>query len=112
MNSEQQTFLPAYQHLLTISQQMLMLAQQAQWEQLLIVELDYHQAVGQLTALGAIAGLPEPLQHKLTNMLQTILRDEREIRQLMHRRTNQLATSIRQTTQQQQLQCYYNRVEQ
>lgn len=112
MNSEQHSFLPAYQHLLTISQQMLMLAQQAQWEELLIVEQDYRQAVGQLTALGAIAGLPEPLQQKLTNMLQTILRDEREIRQLMHSRVNQLATFIRQTVQQQQLQCYYNLVEQ
>ncbi len=46
MNSEQQIFLPAYHHLLTISQQMLMLAQQAQWEELLIVEPDYRQAVG------------------------------------------------------------------
>lgn len=72
----------------------------------------YRQAVGQLTALGAIAGLPEPLQQKLTNMLQTILRDEREIRQLMHNRVNQLATFIRQTAQQQQLQCYYNPVAQ
>ncbi|SPP31069.1 Flagellar protein FliT [Arsenophonus endosymbiont of Aleurodicus floccissimus] len=87
MSSEQQTFLYAYQ--------------QAQWEQLLIVEPDYRQAVGQVTALGSIIGLTEPLQHKLTKMLQTILRDESEIRQLMHSRVNQLATSIRQTTQQQ-----------
>ncbi|MFS1564023.1 MAG: flagellar protein FliS [Candidatus Arsenophonus phytopathogenicus] len=57
------------------------------------------KAVGQVTALGAIAGLPEPLQQKLTNMLQTILRDESEIRQLMHSRTNQLATFIRETAQ-------------
>lgn len=98
--------------MLTNRQQMLMLAQQAQWEELLIVEPDYRQAVGQVTALGAIAGLPEPLQHKLTKMLQTILREESEIRQLMHSRVHQLTTFIRQTAQQQQLECYYNPVEQ
>ncbi|WP_334468341.1 flagellar protein FliT [Arsenophonus sp. PmNCSU2021_1] len=65
-----------------------------------------------MTALDPIAGLPEPLQHKLPKMLQKILREESEIRQLMHSRVHQLTTFIRQTAQQQQLECYYNPVEQ
>lgn len=111
MNSEHQPFLAAYQHLLAISQQMLTLAQLEQWEQLLISENDYQQAVAQVTRLGSTTALPEPLRHQLTELLQTILTNESEIRQLMENRMNELATIIKQTAQQQQVQSRYGEIE-
>ncbi|WGO82645.1 flagellar protein FliT [Arsenophonus apicola] len=111
MYNEQHTFLNAYQHLLTISQQMLSLAQQAQWEQLLVSENVYQQAVDQVTALGSIADLAEPLCHQLTGLLQAILTNENAIRQLMESRMNELSVLIKQTAQQQQLQLRYSETE-
>ncbi|HGJ5864388.1 flagellar protein FliT [Arsenophonus nasoniae] len=111
MNSEHQPFLSAYQHLLTISQQMLALAQLGQWEQLLVSEKGYQQAVEQVTALGSIAGLSKPLSHQLTELLQAILTNENAIRQLMERQMNELAQLIKQTAQQQQLQSRYGEFE-
>ncbi|MFV9997819.1 MAG: flagellar protein FliT [Arsenophonus endosymbiont of Dermacentor nuttalli] len=45
--------------------------------------------------------LSEPLRHKLTELLQAILTNENEIRQLMEIGMNELATLIKQTVQQQ-----------
>ncbi|WGL99389.1 flagellar protein FliT [Arsenophonus sp. aPb] len=111
MYSKQHTFLSAYQHLLTISQQMLSLAQLDQWEQLLVIENVYQQAVDQVTALGSIADLAEPLCHQLTELLQAILTNENAIRQLMESRMNELAQLIKQSAQQQQLQSHYREFE-
>lgn len=87
---------------------MLTLAQQAQWEQLLMAENGYQQAVGQITALGSITTLPEALRHQLTELLQGILTNENAIRQLMKSRMNELAALIKQGAQQQQVHSYYD----
>ncbi|HGJ5875307.1 MAG TPA: flagellar protein FliT [Arsenophonus sp.] len=56
-----------------------------------------------MTVLSSIAVLSELLRHKLTELLQAILTNENEIRQLMEIRMNELAALIKQTAQQQQL---------
>ncbi|MCO7511181.1 flagella biosynthesis regulatory protein FliT [Serratia fonticola] len=95
-----QQLLSAYQHIHTLSEQMITLAQAGQWDALIEMEIIYVQAVEKTAQL---AGIPEPsssLQDILRGKLQQILKNETELKRLMQLRMDELTVLIGQSTRQ------------
>ncbi|MGL5387516.1 MAG: flagella biosynthesis regulatory protein FliT [Serratia sp. (in: enterobacteria)] len=95
-----QQLLSAYQQIQTLSEQMIALAQAAQWDALIEMEVIYVQAVEKTAKLVAIAELSPALQGILRNKLQQILNNETELKRLMQQRMDELRVLIGQSTRQ------------
>ncbi|WP_431221976.1 flagella biosynthesis regulatory protein FliT [Serratia sp. L9] len=97
---QQQKLLSACQQILTLSNQMIALAQSGQWDALVELELDYVQAVEKTAEFASISGSSPALQEILRNKLQQILSNETELKRLLQQRMDELMVLIGQSTRQ------------
>lgn len=97
---QQQKLLSAYQQILTLSNQMIALAQSGQWDALVELELNYVQAVEKTAEFASISGSSPALQEILRNKLQQILSNETELKRLLQQRMDELMVLIGQSTRQ------------
>ncbi|HIE5326958.1 TPA: flagellar protein FliT [Proteus mirabilis] len=95
----------AYEQVLKLSEQMLTLAKNQQWDQL--IEMDYLKSVEIITKMIKPTEGELIIQQQLTNMLKKILENENETRNLLRARLDKLAVLIRQTEQEQRVQNSY-----
>ncbi|HGN1336525.1 TPA: flagellar protein FliT [Proteus mirabilis] len=97
----------AYEQVLKLSEQMLTLAKNQQWDQLIEMEMDYLKSVEIITKMIKLTEGELIIQQQLTNMLKKILENENETRNLLRARLDKLAVLIRQTEQEQRVQNSY-----
>lgn len=97
----------AYGHVLQLSAQMLALAKNQQWDQLVDMEMEYLKSVEVITQMLKPADNELNMQEKLTQMLKQILENENETRNLLRARLDILSGLIRQTEQEQRVQKSY-----
>lgn len=97
---EQPPLLSAYQHILTLSNQMIALAQAGQWDSVVELEVSYVQAVERTAQCTSISDASMALQEILRNKLQQILNNETELKRLLQQRMNELRVLIGQSTRQ------------
>lgn len=97
----------AYSHVLNLSEQMLTLANNQQWDQLIEMEMDYLKSVEAMTKLAKPADCELAIQQTLTKILKNILENENETRNLLRARLDELGMLIKQTGQEQRIQNSY-----
>ncbi|MDC9592688.1 flagella biosynthesis regulatory protein FliT [Xenorhabdus sp. IM139775] len=95
--------LSAYQQILSLSEQMIDLARNAKWDELIDMEITYLTAVEVVTSLSENSDPPISLQQQLTKILQTVLDNEKETKRLLQRRLNELSDLIKQESCKQRL---------
>ncbi|WP_340617074.1 flagella biosynthesis regulatory protein FliT [Xenorhabdus entomophaga] len=88
--------LSAYQQILSLSEQMIDLAKNEKWDELVDMEITYLKAVEVVTLLSENSHAPISLQQQLTKILQTVLDNEKETKRLLQKRLNQLSDLIKQ----------------
>ncbi|MBD1228771.1 MULTISPECIES: flagella biosynthesis regulatory protein FliT [Xenorhabdus] len=88
--------LSAYQQILSLSEQMIDLARNEKWDELIDMEITYLKAVEVVTSLSENSDAPISLQQQLTKILQTVLDNEKETKRLLQRRLNELSDLIKQ----------------
>ncbi|BET97126.1 MULTISPECIES: flagella biosynthesis regulatory protein FliT [Xenorhabdus] len=88
--------LSAYQQILSLSEQMIDLARNEKWDELIDMEITYLKAVEVVTLLSENSDAPISLQQQLTKILQTVLDNEKETKRLLQRRLNELSDLIKQ----------------
>ncbi|CAM3962223.1 MULTISPECIES: flagella biosynthesis regulatory protein FliT [Xenorhabdus] len=88
--------LSAYQRILSLSEQMIDLARNEKWDELVDMEITYLKAVEVVTLLSENLGAPISLQQQLAKILQTVLDNEKETKRLLQRRLNELSELIKQ----------------
>ncbi|MFD0708905.1 flagella biosynthesis regulatory protein FliT [Photorhabdus luminescens] len=93
--------LSAYQQILSLSEQMLNLAKNEKWDELVDMEITYLKAVEVISHSSISSTTSLSLQQKMTNILQTILDNENEIKKLLQKRLDELSKLIKQASQQQ-----------
>ncbi|MBV4366375.1 flagella biosynthesis regulatory protein FliT [Erwinia sp. BNK-24-b] len=89
-----------YQQLLVLSQSMLRLATDGDWDQLIEMEADYVSAVGKLAECTRQTPVPAQTQAQLRPVLRHILDNEAEVKTLLEARKEQLSVLISQTSRQ------------
>ncbi|MEK9497501.1 flagella biosynthesis regulatory protein FliT [Photorhabdus sp. P32] len=95
--------LSAYQRILSLSEQMLNLAKNEKWDELVDMEITYLKAVEVISHSSISSTVSLSLQQKMTNILQVILDNENEIKKLLQQRLDELSKLIKQASQQQLL---------
>ncbi|WFQ80833.1 flagella biosynthesis regulatory protein FliT [Xenorhabdus sp. SF857] len=95
--------LSAYQQILSLSEQMIDLARNEKWDELVDMEITYLKAVEVVTLLSENSDAPISLQQQLTKILQTVLDNEKETKRLLQRRLNELSDLIKQESRKQLL---------
>ncbi|ETS30195.1 flagellar assembly protein FliT [Photorhabdus temperata] len=95
--------LSAYQRILSLSEQMLNLAKNEKWDELVDMEITYLKAVEVISQSSISSATSLSLQQKMTHILQTILDNENEIKGLLQRRLDELSKLIKQAGRQQLL---------
>ncbi|KMW74942.1 flagellar assembly protein FliT [Photorhabdus luminescens subsp. luminescens] len=95
--------LSAYQRILSLSEQMLSLAKNEKWDELVDMEITYLKAVEVISHSSISSTVSLSLQQKMTNILQIILDNENEIKKLLQQRLDELSKLIKQASQQQLL---------
>ncbi|MDC9613151.1 flagella biosynthesis regulatory protein FliT [Xenorhabdus khoisanae] len=88
--------LSAYQRILSLSEQMIDLAKNEKWDELIDMEITYLKAVEVVTLISENSHAPISLQQQLTKILQTVLDNEKETKRLLQKRLNQLSDLIKQ----------------
>ncbi|OTA21073.1 flagellar biosynthesis protein FliT [Xenorhabdus beddingii] len=88
--------LSAYQQILSLSEQMIDLARNEKWDALVDMEITYLKAVEVVTLISENSDAPFSLQQQLTQILQTVLNNEKETRRLLQKRLNELSDLIKQ----------------
>ncbi|CDG21694.1 Flagellar protein fliT [Xenorhabdus poinarii G6] len=88
--------LSAYQRTLSLSEQLLDLATHEKWNELIEMEITYVKAVEVVTLMTTHSDVPISLQQQLTKILQTILDNEKETKQLLQKRLHELSELIKQ----------------
>ncbi|PHM61064.1 flagella biosynthesis regulatory protein FliT [Xenorhabdus ishibashii] len=88
--------LSAYQQILSLSEQMIDLARNEKWDELVDMEITYLKAVEVVTLLSENSDASISLQQQLTKILQTVLDNEKETKRLLQRRLNELSDLIKQ----------------
>ncbi|AGB82965.1 Flagellar protein FliT [Serratia sp. FGI94] len=96
----QQQLLSAYQHITTLSAQMLALAQNGEWDRLVEIELSYVTAVEKTADFSDVMASSMALQELLRHKLQQILDNETQLRALLQQRLTELKSLIDRSTQQ------------
>ena len=105
-----QYLLSEYQQIFLLSQQMLALAMEENWDALVNVEVIYINAVARTTDVTISSCSSPSLQQQLKEKLQSILDIEIEIRHLLQQRLDTLSTLIVQSTRQQRVNNTYNQL--
>ncbi|OCQ51174.1 Flagellar protein FliT [Photorhabdus australis subsp. thailandensis] len=95
--------LSAYQRILSLSEQMLNLAKNEKWDELVDMEITYLKAVEVISHSSISSATSFSLQQKMTNILQIILDNENEIKKLLQKRLDELSKLIKQAGRQQLL---------
>ncbi|MBC8953531.1 flagella biosynthesis regulatory protein FliT [Xenorhabdus sp. PB62.4] len=88
--------LSAYQQILSLSEQMIDLARNKKWDELVEMEITYLKAVEVVTLISKNSDIPFSLQQQLTKILQTVLDNEKETKRLLQKRLNELSDLIKQ----------------
>ncbi|HBV38691.1 MAG TPA: flagella biosynthesis regulatory protein FliT [Erwinia sp.] len=92
--------LSLYQQLLVLSQSMLRLATEGEWDKLIEMEVDYVSAVGKLAESTQQTPVPAQTQDQLRPVLRHILSNEAELKTLLQARQAELAELMSQTSRQ------------
>ncbi|NDL62596.1 flagellar protein FliT [Acerihabitans arboris] len=105
------SLLAHYQQILTLSENMLLMARQSEWDTLIYIEEKYVHAVAKIAELnaGQVTTLPIVIQDKITTILQHLLQNENEVNQLLQARLNQLRDLISQSNRQQSINSTYHK---
>ncbi|MDC9588839.1 flagella biosynthesis regulatory protein FliT [Xenorhabdus sp. XENO-10] len=88
--------LSAYQRILSLSEQMIDLARNEKWDELVEMEITYLKAVEMVTLISENSDTPFSFQQQLTKILQTVLDNEKETKRLLQKRLNELSDLIKQ----------------
>lgn len=89
-----------YQQLLDLSQNMLRLAAEGEWDDLIQKEVDYVSAVQRLAQSTQAASPQAQEQERLRPVLRHILDNESEVKRLLQARMQELSTLVNQNTRQ------------
>ncbi|MDL4912216.1 MAG: flagella biosynthesis regulatory protein FliT [Enterobacterales bacterium endosymbiont of Blomia tropicalis] len=89
-----------YQQLLSLSQGMLRLATNGEWEALIATEMDYVSAVQKLVQSTEEAAPSAQAQEQLRPVLRHILDNESEVKRLLQMRMEELASLVGQSSRQ------------
>ncbi|ACS85338.1 flagellar protein FliT [Musicola paradisiaca] len=100
-----------YQQILELSDRMLQLAMQSEWEKLIELEQEYLSAVSKLTSLieGKNLTLTPLDQERIKVYLEKILNNEQTIRDKLQARMDELRELIGQSTRQQSVNAAYHK---
>ncbi|AKP32217.1 flagella biosynthesis regulatory protein FliT [Yersinia aleksiciae] len=96
-----QHLLSEYQQILTLSEQMLMLATEGNWDALVDLEMTYLKAIESTANITISSCSSLALQELLRNKLSAILANEVEIKRLLQQRLDALSALVGQSTRQQ-----------
>ena len=108
MNHAPQLYI-RYQQLLEQSQVMLNNARKGMWDELIASEMDYVNAVHELTQLMSDIKLSILMQEQLSPILRAILDNESEIKRLLQIRMDELAKLVGQSSIQQSVLTTYGK---
>ncbi|MGE9549820.1 flagella biosynthesis regulatory protein FliT [Erwinia amylovora] len=103
--------LAIYQQLLVLSQSMLRLATEGNWEELIEMEVDYVSAVEKLAECTRHIPVPAHVQDQLRPVLRHILDNEAEVKNLLQARMTELSSLIGQATRQKSVNQAYTRIQ-
>lgn len=98
-----------YQMILTLSEQMLTLAKDEKWDELVELEVSYLKAVEATTKLPLSEEISMAIQAVIRQSLRRILDNETEIKTRLQARMNTLAELIGQSVKQQEVNSTYGR---
>lgn len=98
-----------YQMILTLSEQMLLLAKEEKWDELVELEVSYLKAVEATTTLPLSEETSLSIQNIVRQSLRRILDNETQIKTLLQARMDQLAELIGQSVKQQEVNSTYGR---
>jgi len=96
-----------YQQLLDLSQQMLRLAAEGEWDDLIKKEVDYVSAVQRLARSTEAASPSVQAQEQLRPVLRRILDNESEVKRLLQARMDELASLVGQNSRQKSVMSAY-----
>ncbi|ATM86291.1 flagella biosynthesis regulatory protein FliT [Yersinia massiliensis] len=96
-----QHLLSEYQQILALSEQMLMLATEGNWDALVDLEMTYLKAVESTANITISSCTSQVLQDLLRDKLKAILDNEVEIKRLLQQRLDALSELVGQSTRQQ-----------
>jgi len=99
-----------YQQLLSLSQSMLRLASQGEWEKLIDMEVTYISAVETLSQLTAQQPISPATQDQLRPLLRHLLDNEAEIRKLLQVRMDELSSLIGHSNRQKSMNSAYGKL--
>ncbi|NMC26164.1 MAG: flagella biosynthesis regulatory protein FliT [Serratia sp.] len=100
-----------YQLILTLSEQMLRLAKEEKWDELVELEVSYLKAVEATTTLPVSESTSMAVQYEVRKYLRQILDNENMIKTLLQARMNQLTELIGQSSRQQQVNMTYGKID-
>ncbi|TKI08363.1 flagella biosynthesis regulatory protein FliT [Martelella alba] len=105
------SLLDHYQQILALSENMLMMARESEWDTLVYIEEKYVQAVAKITELNNSQdnALPTVIQEKISLVLRQLLKNESEVNRLLQARLNQLRELIGQSNRQQSVNSTYHK---
>ncbi|MGD8162352.1 flagella biosynthesis regulatory protein FliT [Pantoea sp. FN0307] len=109
MMSANVDLLRRYQQLLMLSNTMLTLAKQSQWDELIGHEVGYIQAVESVTQAAAGTPLPAAMQTQIRPLLKQLLDNEKLIKDLLIIRMDELRSLVNQGNQQKNVTSAYSR---
>lgn len=89
-----------YQHVLTLSEELVTLARNSEWDNLIARETDYVCAVEHLTQLSHELEKEQPVTGELVEILQAIIENERVTKICLQDHLNFLSKEIKQLDQQ------------
>lgn len=99
--------LAIYQQLLALSQSMLRLANEGNWNELIDMEVDYISAVEKLTQATQQQPISSHAQDQLRPVLRHILDNEKEIKSLLQARMEELSSLIGHSNRQKSMNSAY-----
>ncbi|QHM71460.1 flagella biosynthesis regulatory protein FliT [Mixta intestinalis] len=102
--------LRGYQQLLMLSNTLLSLAQQGQWDALIGQEVSYLQAVESVTQAVDGATLPAAVQAQIRPLLRQLLDNETQVKTLLANRMDELRALVSQGNQQKNITSAYGRL--
>lgn len=102
--------LAIYQEILTHSQSMLRLAGDAQWDELIDIEVDYVSAVEKLAKVTQTEPVPSKTLDQLRPVLRHILDNEAEVKKMLKSRQEEISLLIQQAGRQKSVNRAYTNV--
>ncbi|WP_410015378.1 flagellar protein FliT [Sodalis sp. C49] len=105
------SLLAHYQQILALSENMLSMARQSEWDALVYIEEKYVQAVAKIAELNSLLENPlsTVIQDNIALVLQQLLKNEHEVNQLLQSRLDQLKELIGQSNRQQSINSAYHK---